>query len=29
MLVATGRITYLETALTDAIEDLRRPPHAG
>ncbi|ONI72284.1 TetR family transcriptional regulator [Kribbella sp. ALI-6-A] len=25
MLVATGRITYLETALTEAIEDLRRP----
>jgi AcrR family transcriptional regulator len=25
MLVATGRINYLETALTEAIDDLRRP----
>ncbi|GAB3834327.1 TetR/AcrR family transcriptional regulator [Kribbella italica] len=25
MLVATDRITYLETALTEAIDDLRRP----
>lgn len=27
MLVATDRIHYLETALTEAIDDLRRPKH--